>query len=1237
MILPVDILGYGIELPVIASVGLQIGCATQAFSYDSSRLVESSQPNAPASEFYTLSLSGQNFGWSSFSQTSRISNTAGETSLWISETSMLVRVAPAMSGSKDMPLAVSIHCSDVSTATGLFSFDGPQILDVWDTLPSDTMSSDVTLSGVNFGMAAYSLMGYIGTYGCTTTEWISDTSLRCRLNKGFVAGDVTLAAIEDGEVCRMCGPGETLLGCSLNSPGVCMPCSSCPQGFYRDCFEGLASSGRCLPCPNAGQEIGLRYFKNTEGNPETRCSLCSICGGSNQDGSEYESARCTRETDTQCQDCQPCADGQVRVGCAGEFVGDCATISAGVSRIQSTASGMLIAERISNTQFLTKEATHIHLKGKFRGNSLLMASETLVEFPGEPNNISITAIVPSQSMVAAQQDIELLADRVDPKNGSKWEMTMLSPVLYLGPSGVRFAPEASIYFRVLMTQKTPWSVYKWDREQAKFKQINGNSSLSSDGTTVIFNSTSFSSYVVMAPKLADPERSDSNEAGPILTQDILVMIGVFPTTFLLCCAVCLWMCWKRDVFQQVPQPSKKTPAKRMADSSALQTISGSPIQSQTKSLADGNSVRFVLMTPMGNMDLASQGAQGQTQYLTPAKSGLVNRAAMSELHSPHPANLAALSNFVLVSRVGNIELAPTQASDVIDSDGRGVKTVYLTPVKQHSKSASLVSDDHGYRHGATRQQESDASGLTDGHENTRRDLTDPPSVSESLQGKLESGHEDSFALQRKQPMSVRSPVASHDAPDLGSPVSRMPRRKSRNLTVPETFWDRSMWLKSASKSGLAPDGPGGMVGQIGQDDADVGLIRRSPDLKLPLLSPTPGVFASPARARRMQTQVPDFDEGKPSFLNPVFYGKTPAAKRESEMERALEMLSSAFADAQSQAVHARENRDAALTSGHQAREVLSQTVNNTIYTMHSNSPDSTLESTGYSNVSDEVSDHPRDDEFRLHAGQWSDGLRDDRASKVGVRAEASVSLIPSRRLSSLSDSPVQSARSAGASKPTSVGLKPESPTPHFVHPRRYRLPERPSRIPTDLAPVEGAAFETRSAVPQAPSLSSPNFVFESKNAYARETPRQFITTWNDYRAGRERSDTSSPNMMEAVESTYLQRSASFSEALVAMADDGLEVGQPSYGNDELHGDSANSRAKRWSPQFAQTRSSDNASVSTARRFVRRRSTSPPELVGETGADYRVSPSLPEMGEDACDPRSPQFSVRPGTRQFWDLD
>ena len=279
-----DVSGYGVELSVIASVGLQIGCASHAFSYDSSKLVAPSQPNAAASQFHTLALSGLNFGSSSLSQTSRISYTAGETSQWISETSMLIRVAPALSGRQDLPLVVSVHSSDLSTATELLSFDGPQILDVWDALPSDTAAVEVTLSGINFGMTEYSLRSYIGTYGCTTTEWISDTSLRCRLNKGYVAGDVTLAAIEDGQICRMCGPGETLIGCSAGSAGVCMPCSSCPRGLYRDCFGGLTSTGRCLPCLNDEEEVGFRYFKDIEGAPETTCSLCSICGGSNQDG-----------------------------------------------------------------------------------------------------------------------------------------------------------------------------------------------------------------------------------------------------------------------------------------------------------------------------------------------------------------------------------------------------------------------------------------------------------------------------------------------------------------------------------------------------------------------------------------------------------------------------------------------------------------------------------------------------------------------------------------------------------------------------------------------------------------------------------------------------------------------------------------------------------------------------------------------------------------------------------------
>jgi len=1054
--------GYGVELPVIVTLGIQKGCTSQMITYNDPCLSTVSSPNAGAGEFHSLTMSGLHFGLSSLSQAVRIYFSAAEASIWISESSIVARIAQGFSGHHHNPMLLSIQSVAFCTTTGIFSYDAPKILDMWDPVPSNTLATDVTLSGQSFGLAAYSLLASVGTYGCSATDWISDTSLRCKLNKGVVAGDVTLAAIVDGELCRMCGQGQILVGCSRTNPGFCMPCSSCPRGFSRDCFQGLTSSGMCKPCPNEGQDLGNRYFKEVEGEAQTACSLCVVCGGSNQNGSQYELNRCTRQVDTECQDCPACAAGHIRVGCAGVFQGYCAKID-GVSRIQSTASGLLVAEQISETEYLTKQPIRIELSGNFIGNSVTVAAETLIDFPEGPMNISVSALIPSQSMIEAQKNEALVKKLANPKNGSKWTMMMVSSILYLSPSGIKFAPDATIFFRVAVNaDQRPWAVYRWNDKDSTWTETTGNASLNSG--IVMYNSTGFSSYAVMAPTLVVSDKPDSTV---FVTKDMLIIFIVFPSLLLICLAICMWMFWKRDVVFQAPPPMQKSLKKELERSNVLELLpglnehdasvrSGNPMEAlvrlealESHKAETGDWLRFVLKTPMGNVDLESNGTQGTTQYLTPARPG--RPLVRPEVDSPHPANFAALSNFVLISTAGNIELTTSEFSDVKHADGKEVRTVFLTPLKRpRGKVADDVSSSAHQESPATLQatirtgafdtQVSTSSSrpmVTDRNSNfeDRLDKFDSADSEDIDSDYRQGGPEDSFAIHKKAPVNVQSPVASHNAPDLGSPVPRRPktqqrtvpaqnkekisssqsgrsRKHTRDLSVPESMWQTS-GAKDRDKPRETPqhtaphyntlqhtathlparqavnisEPRGGraplFAADTGEVDVDerIGLymrsspsrIRASPDLSVPLLSPHrqyTGVLSLRASAPRHLTPASKVRaiRGTPKLLKPHVNIDTPAAKRAKEMERALELLSSAFADAQSQVQDEQARaRDTALNLVKtQHTEELGQTVNHTVYTVYTNSQDSSLSSPGYEDGNDDES--------------WQEQEADDHAS-----------------------------------------------------------------------------------------------------------------------------------------------------------------------------------------------------------------------------------------------------------------
>ena len=1165
--------GFG-ALPVVVTLGLQSGSTSHLLSYDSPSVAKASPPNIGTVQFSTVTLSGQDFGLSSLTQAGRLSCSAAEVSLWMSVSSLHLRASPGMSSHPDIPIVLTIQPSATCSTSNLFTYDAPKILDVWDSGSAETDAREITLHGRNFGSAAYSLFAVVGTYGCSATRWISDTSLRCKLNEPFVAGDVTLAAVEDSQICRMCGQGETLLGCTRENSGFCVPCSSCPKGYYRDCFAGLSSSGTCKACANEDEEVGQRYFKDTEGEATTQCSLCSVCGGSNQDGSQNELNRCTKETDTVCQDCPACPIGEVRVGCAGIFVGFCTVVAKGVSRIQATASALLVAEQISDREYLTKLPMRIDLTGKFNGNGLEVAAETLATFAGDVNNVSITAIIPSQSMVEAQKERKLVEGY---SNEGKWSMTMLSPVLYLSPSGMTFAPGASLFFRVPANVKDKnWAVYKWNDPKAMWMKVDANSSLNQDHITL--KTTSFSSYVVMAPTPADPDESGSVSA---LDRSSLILIIVLACLFLICIAMCTWMCWKRNVFIEADSPQQKPlreSAAGKSDMHMLQVISG-PLPDQ--SLPDQYSsdhglkiqesqvdegIRFVLETPVGNVDLNFDGTEGDTQYLTPFRSD--ERLSRSQVGSPHPASLGALSKFILKSRAGDIELMPSRSTDNKHFSA-DMKTVYLTPSKLPiSKPVHELSAVHDTRADSHREP---VPGPDSAYPLREKGTSNPGADGSDARSRRS---DISPAVHRIGPSNIHGPVASLVSPELGFSVQRStPARayilpmaqRARKSNSQNLMRDISVpgILQTPAKE-IAQNVKGTASGAIlhrsttleakdrdldgvhVEEKTSLSDIRASPDLSVPLLYCNPGIFSPPAQARRQLTAASNLQR----TVMPTS-SRRNADERLTEMERALELLSTAFADAQSQAPEERaKTRDAAL-SANPPNEM-----NHTVYTVLTGSQDSTMSSPLMSPVS---SDDDREKTLGGEDMEWRSMPSPQPRGRSPPPKRSPISEMRQRVKERASEavskwnrkSPPQVMRAPDAASRMSVNLEPMQPpitparhsftdgadmeqppehTMRFVMPPDILRPTSPSS-PLRSSPTHGygrrphkTASSTKRQPHQSPA-SSPNFAYEARDDYAlpsaRHGPRIFTSTFDDFSAPqlplarRVDADNATPQALEA--------------------------------------------------------------------------------------------------------------------------
>ena len=241
-------------------------------------------------------------------------------------------------------------------------------------------------------------------------------------------------------------------------------------------------SGECAKCPNAGLLFAARTFKDDPINSTAPCNQCTICGGVNQDGSQYELERCTEEKDTVCQNCELCGGGGVRIGCSGINPGRCVTIAEGVEKVLAT-------QAISVPAILTEPAA-VALGGDYPGVGVNMPQGTSISMPGrqsEDIEISVSVIVPSNKMAAAARS-------------KGFELT--SGVVYFGESGLQFEPSVEMNLLYddtaidqLATLQFRTAFVRWNAQEETWEEM-ANSEIVGSKLTV--KNTGFSAYSAVA-------------------------------------------------------------------------------------------------------------------------------------------------------------------------------------------------------------------------------------------------------------------------------------------------------------------------------------------------------------------------------------------------------------------------------------------------------------------------------------------------------------------------------------------------------------------------------------------------------------------------------------------------------------------------------------------------------------------------------------------------------------------
>jgi len=312
----------GRKLPTSFSMASQVASLTNAFSIDNPQLSGSGTgANGPSIRKDMTIMLGIDLGVVPSSPRLKLRISACAATEWFSDTSLACKLSSGFPG-RQMAVVVTIS-GETSTFSEAISYDSPKIRRVGAQIAM-LGGNAVFLHGSDMAKNDFSLRVDIGVYGCKSTVWVADTSLRCSLYPGFTSTDLTVQALRQAVLCLTCPEHETLVRCGPASPGQCVKCSSCPSRFFRDCYSGYTSSLRCQPCQNENMPHDQRYFKPDVGSNDTACTRCKVC----RRDKEFEIQRCTTTSDTRCNSCESCATG-VRLGCGGKSKGRCEVIGSG--------------------------------------------------------------------------------------------------------------------------------------------------------------------------------------------------------------------------------------------------------------------------------------------------------------------------------------------------------------------------------------------------------------------------------------------------------------------------------------------------------------------------------------------------------------------------------------------------------------------------------------------------------------------------------------------------------------------------------------------------------------------------------------------------------------------------------------------------------------------------------------------------------------------------------------------
>ena len=154
---------------------------TFAYSVDRLQVSSSRWANSASTGSHSVTVKGMGFGLRDHSSVLSIKYSSGETTRWMSDSTIRSLVSSSVGGSRRISLTAGTR---TSTRSQVFSFDSPKHSTVARTNHASTGSSTITLAGASYGFFRATIRTSIGYSVSEATTWYSTTGVLVRTAYG---------------------------------------------------------------------------------------------------------------------------------------------------------------------------------------------------------------------------------------------------------------------------------------------------------------------------------------------------------------------------------------------------------------------------------------------------------------------------------------------------------------------------------------------------------------------------------------------------------------------------------------------------------------------------------------------------------------------------------------------------------------------------------------------------------------------------------------------------------------------------------------------------------------------------------------------------------------------------------------------------------------------------------------------------------------------------------------------